>query len=235
MESWQEAQLQSVLRSENESELFTVLSRAAVELGFEYCAYGMRMPLPVAKPRLFVVNNYPTAWQQRYAQNNYIAVDPTVAHGMRSVTPLVWSKVLSQEPAFWDDAHAHGLRVGWAQSCFDGRGVGGMLSLARSAEELSIEELRSHSMKMSWLAQAAHEGMSRLLVPKLMPESEACLSKREIEVLRWTADGKTAGEVGRIMHIAEATVNFHVNKALSKLGVTNKAAAAIKVAFLGLL
>lgn len=235
MESWREAKLDAVLQAKNENDLFAVLSRTAIELGFEYCAFGMRMPLPVAKPRLFIINNYPQAWQQRYAQMNYIAIDPTVAHGMRSVTPLPWSRVFGQERDFWDDARAHGLHAGWAQSCFDGRGVGGMLTLARSSEDLGAEELQAHSIKMSWLAQAAHEGMARLLVPRMMPEAEIGLSKREIEVLRWTADGKTAGEVGRIMHIAEATVNFHVNKALAKLGATNKAAAAIKVAFLGLL
>lgn len=88
---------------------------------------------------------------------------------------------------------------------------------------------------MSWLAQAAHEGMAQLLVSKLMPGAAVDLSAREIEVLRWTAEGKTSRDVGEIMHIAERTVNFHVNNALIKLGTANKTAAAIKAAMLGLL
>lgn len=81
----------------------------------------------------------------------------------------------------------------------------------------------------------AHEGLPRLLVPKLMPEAAAKLTVREIEVLRWTADGKTSSEVGEIMHISERTVNFHVTNTLLKLGAANKTGAAIKAAILGLL
>src|SRR5487761_1973350 len=127
MESWQEAQLQSLLSAETELEFFSALTKAAAELGFEYCAYGMRMPLPVSKPRVFMLNNYSKSWQERYAQESYLAVDPTVAHGMKSVMPLVWSEeVFSLCRPFWEDARAHGLQFGWAQSCYDARGVGGL-------------------------------------------------------------------------------------------------------------
>lgn len=236
MNSWQETQIQSLLSAETEIDLFAALSRAANELDFEYCAYGMRMPLPISRPKLFMLNNYSQDWQQRYTQENYLAVDPTVAHGSRSVTPLVWAdKVFATCRPFWEDARAHGLRVGWAQSCHDAKGVGGLLTLARSHDDLSPKELGDRSLKMSWLAQAAHEGMAQLLVSKLMPEAAVDLSTREIEVLRWTAEGKTSRDVGEIMHIAERTVNFHVNNALIKLGTANKTAAAIKAAMLGLL
>ncbi len=236
MDSWQETQIQSLLSADDEIELFAALSRVAAELGFEYCAYGLRMSLPVSNPKVFMLNNYPHDWQRRYVQENYLAVDPTVAHGSRSVMPLVWAdKVFAKCRPFWEEARAHGLQVGWAQSCHDAKGVAGLLTLARSHDDLSPKELGDSSLKMSWLAQAAHEGMSRLLVSKLMPESTVELTAREIEVLRWTAEGKTSSEVSQIMHIAERTVNFHINNALFKLGATNKTAAAIKAAILGLL
>ncbi len=236
MDSWQEVQIQALLSAETELDFFSALSDAAGELGFEYCAYGMRMPLPVSKPRVFMVNNYSMTWQERYAQENYLSVDPTVAHGMKSVMPLVWSeRIFSSCRPFWEDARAHGLQFGWAQSCYDAKGVGGLLTLARSNDDLSESELRSHSLKMSWLAHIAHEGLSNLVVAKLMPEAAIELSPREVEVLRWTAEGKTSSEVSEILHIAERTVNFHVNNALAKLGAANKTAAAIKAAMLGLL
>jgi LuxR family transcriptional regulator, quorum-sensing system regulator SolR len=236
MDNWQEAQLQSLLSAETETALFATMSRASYDLGFEYCAYGMRMPLPISRPKVFMLNNYPPEWQRRYAQGDFLAVDPTVAHGARSVMPLVWTETLFAGcRTFWEEARAHGLRVGWAQSCHDARGVGGLLSLARSHDDLLPKELDNVSLRMSWLTQAVHESMARLLVPKLMPEVAVNLSARELEVLRWTAEGKTSDEVGAIMCIAERTVNFHVNNTLIKLGATNKTAAAIKTAMLGLL
>ncbi|MQR00861.1 autoinducer binding domain-containing protein [Glaciimonas soli] len=236
MLSWEEEQIQSLLSAKTETAFFAVLSRIALKLGFDYCAFGMRLPLPIADPKVITLNNYSTSWQQRYTQENYIAVDPTVSHGMKSTLPLVWSdEVFSKSRAFWEDAQSHGLRIGWAQSCHDRRGVSGLLSLARSNDQFSISELNDISLKMSWLTQAAQQGLSRLLVPKFLPEANADLTPREIEVLRWTADGKTSNEVGDIMHISERTVNFHVTNALIKLNAPNKTAAAIKAAMLGML
>ena len=70
---------------------------------------------------------------------------------------------------------------------------------------------------------------------KVLPETEVKLSDREITVLRWTADGKTSGEISELLGIAERTVNFHINNAVAKLGTTNKLAAAIKATVLGML
>ncbi len=233
---WQDQQLSGLLGATSEAEFFTALASAASDLGFEYCAYGMRTPLPMSNPRLVMLNNYSAEWQQRYAQENYLMVDPTVAHGMKSVMPLIWAEpVFEASRPMWEDAHAHGLKVGWAQSSYNALGVGGLLTLARSNEALTTVELRQNSANMSWLVQAAHEGMSRILDAKRPPEKLVALTAREVEVLRWTADGKTSGEIGQIMNIAERTVNFHVNNSLEKLGAVNKTACVIKAAMLRLL
>ncbi len=42
------------------------------------------------------------------------------------------------------------------------------------------------------------------------------------ECLRWAADGKTSGEIGQLLHLAQSTVNFHLNKAMHKLQVCNR-------------
>jgi len=63
----------------------------------------------------------------------------------------------------------------------------------------------------------------------------APLSKREIEILKWTTEGKSAWAVGRILSISENTVNFHVRKLLSKLAVSSKHQAVAKARSLGLI
>lgn len=233
---WQATQTEALRSAANESEFFNVLAAAARSLGFDYCAYGMRMPLPLSSPKMFMLNNYPTAWQERYAKENYLAIDPTVAHGIKSVAPLVWTESTFKScPSFWADASAHGINVGWAQSSYDPRGAVGMLTLSRSHDAISEKELLSSSMQTSWLVQAVHEGMTRLLEANRPSSAAVVLTPREIEVLRWTADGKTSGEVGEIMSIAERTVNFHINNCLEKLGAANKTAGVIKAVMLRLL
>jgi len=77
--------------------------------------------------------------------------------------------------------------------------------------------------------------MSRCLTSRLMQEADAKLSNREIAVLRWTADGKTSGEISRILNISERTVNFHINDVVTKLNAVNKTSATVKAAMIGLL
>jgi DNA-binding NarL/FixJ family response regulator len=51
------------------------------------------------------------------------------------------------------------------------------------------------------------------------------LSRREIEVLRLVARGRTNAEIGRDLLISEATVKTHLLRAFGKLGVSDRTAA----------
>ncbi|MBD2516015.1 response regulator transcription factor [Nostoc sp. FACHB-973] len=53
------------------------------------------------------------------------------------------------------------------------------------------------------------------------------LSKRELEVIRLMATGKTNQEIGAVLQISEGTVKYHVNNILSKLGVSDRIQAVI--------
>lgn len=48
------------------------------------------------------------------------------------------------------------------------------------------------------------------------------LTAREIEVLRWVANGKSAWEIGEILHITKRTVDEHVQTSVRKLGAVNR-------------
>lgn len=238
MENWQEDQLNALLKAGSTQDFFSHLTSIAHDLGFDYCAYGLREQLPISQPRVITLNNYPAKWQEIYQRRNYLLIDPTVYHCMHSVLPIVWSdNIFDSSRELWEEARSFGLRHGWAQSSRGPRGVGGMLTLARSDENLSHLELRDKHSKMAWLSQVALVGMSRCLPTKLIrsTESQPQLTQREITVLRWTADGKTSWEISEILGISERTVNFHINNALSKFGVPNKIAATVKALVLGIL
>lgn len=231
-----EDQLHALLAVKCENNLFEMIVSNARELGFEHCAYGLRMPLPLIQPKIVMFNNYPPDWQIRYQDKNYFTVDPTVQHGMRSQLPVIWTDaLLAPAREFWEDARSFGLNIGWAQASRDVNGVGGMLTLARSSDSLSGAELQDKRLKMTWLTQMAHSGMSQLLTAKMIPEFGVKLTCREIEVLRWTGDGKTSAEIADIVNITERTVNFHINNAMTKLNAANKAAAVVRAAMLGML
>lgn len=236
MKPWQDDLLTALQSIDTQEALFDELRKEAWRLGFDHCAYGMRLPLPLSRPRTILLNNYPEGWQRRYAEENYLQIDPSVRHGMSSQVPLVWAaESFHEAPAFWEDARSHGLCHGWAQSSKGLNGVQGMLTLARSGEALSESELRKNGCRLVWLTQVAHLCLNKLISARLLPEQDTQLSSREIAVLRWTADGKTSGEISDILGLSERTVNFHIGNAMVKLNCANKTAATVRAALLGLL
>jgi LuxR family transcriptional regulator, quorum-sensing system regulator SolR len=236
VQSWQDDQLQSLTTAKSEQALFGALTKLVRDEGFDVCSYGIRPPVPVSNPRIFVFDNFPKAWHQQYHSQRYVEIDPTVKHGLRSMMPLVWTdEVFSSAQHFWEDARSQGLRYGWAQPCRDPCGVAGMLTVARDQEALSDKELKAKVPRLLWLTQVAHQSMSRLVMPRAVPEAQYQFTAREIAVMRWTAEGKTSSDIAGILRISTRTVNFHVQNVITKLNVSNKTAAAIRLAVLGLL
>ena len=61
------------------------------------------------------------------------------------------------------------------------------------------------------------------------------LTQREIETMRWTAEGKTSCDIAIILGISESTVKFHISNVIIKLDCTNKTAASVRLILLELL
>jgi two-component system, NarL family, nitrate/nitrite response regulator NarL len=53
----------------------------------------------------------------------------------------------------------------------------------------------------------------------------AILSPRELEILKLTANGMSAPDIGRHLHLSPATVKTHLKSLYEKLGVSDRAAA----------
>lgn len=222
--------------AESLEELYQGLVNAARMLGFDYFAFGLRVAVPLTAPRFELLNNYPGTWQQTYHDNGYLSCDPTIKHGSETIMPVLWSEELfSGARPLWEDARSHGLEHGWAQSSYFSSGVSGLLTLARSGEEISEQELSHKTPLLVWFNQLAQVGLHKFLLPKISAPSGIHLTSREAEILRWTADGKTAYEISVILSIAERTVNFHLNNILKKFQVNNKITAAVQAVALGLI
>lgn len=219
-----------------EANLLDVLAMATSELGFEYCAVGMRLPLPLSNPRTIMLGNYALAWRERYASAQYLNADPTVAHALVSTRPVLWSdEVFVNATDLWEDVRGHGLPIGWAQPVHDIRGIATLLTLARSHEVVSPREMGDKAPQVAWLGQVVHAALAGMQA--FAPDSATAvkLTEREADVLRWAGDGKTASETAHILGVAERTVIFHIENATRKLGAANRTAAVLKAAMLRLI
>jgi LuxR family transcriptional regulator, quorum-sensing system regulator SolR len=236
VKAWQDDQFNGITSARTEHQLFEELVKLVRKEGFDLCSYGIRAPFPLTQTRITVHDNFPVRWHSQYRSQGYIGIDPTVRHAVRSLQPLVWSDdVFSDARDFWEDARSQGLRYGWAQPCRDPTGVAGMMTVARSEDPISIAELQLKVPRLMWLTQTAHVAMTGMVMQKLMPEAQLAFSNREVDVMRWTAEGKTSAEIAEILRISDRTVNFHIGNVVAKLNTSNKTAAAIRLAMMGVL
>lgn len=236
MEQWKEEDMHALLQGRSTQSFFDYFADDAKDNGFEYCAFGMILPVPITSPKTIFHNNYPQEWWKKYQESNYLQVDPTVRHALTSTAPLLWtSDTFSLAQEFWQDANSHGLKHGWAQPARDPRGTIGLLSLSRKVQAIESSELTNNAARLHHMAQVLLVGITDIVLPTLLPESLSRLTLREKEVLRWTADGKTSYEIGMILSISFGAVNFHINNAVAKLNACNKTQAVVKAVLLGLL
>lgn len=236
MRCWQVEQLRLVNECVGDTQTFSTVVSEAQRLGFEFCSFGMKSPVPLVAPKVAWCSNYPPAWQARYNECQYLRVDPTVAHAIVSDESVVWSdEVFAACPDLRREAGAHGLVHGWAQPRRDARGMVSLLTLARREPPLEPAELAHKADRLQWLSHLCHEGMLKAWGQVLAASVEGELTAREREVLRWSCEGKTSSEVAQILGVTEATVNFHTRAACAKLGATNRTAAAVRAALMGLL
>jgi DNA-binding NarL/FixJ family response regulator len=73
------------------------------------------------------------------------------------------------------------------------------------------------------------------LVNQVRRPATQTLSGREVEVLGLVAKGLTNADIGRALHISEATVKTHLLRTFGKLGVSDRTAAVTTAMALGML
>ncbi|MFY9895042.1 MAG: MEDS domain-containing protein [Xanthobacteraceae bacterium] len=90
--------------------------------------------------------------------------------------------------------------------------------IAVSSAAAVLEVAQAHQ-----LAVARQRG--EWVVVETVPAAAHVLTLREREVLWWAAQGKSAWEIGEILHIAKRTVDQHTQNAARKLGAVNRTQA----------
>jgi DNA-binding CsgD family transcriptional regulator len=213
-----------------------------------FCYLGLKGDAtrdPLAKPReedVIFLTNVPVGWTDHYLEENYQDDDPIIKECLTQRLPVSWTEKRkaqtrsSREAAVLADAFDFGIRRGFTVPIHGPAGELGIMSLY---SDLSDREfLKSTDVgryEIHTVSMYLHDAIQKALavnedIPKPIP-----LTEREVEILQWTAIGKTAWEIGSILKISERTVNFHLQNLMGKLGVHNKTHAAAKAMSFGLI
>ncbi len=110
----------------------------------------------------------------------------------------------------------------------------GFLSVSRSSLLGKMMPEDEIELRLQMLVQLSLLALTRLEDEMVMPP-EMKFSKREREILKWTAEGKTSAEIAIILSISENTVNFHQKNMQKKFNAPNKTQIACYAAATGLI
>jgi LuxR family transcriptional regulator, quorum-sensing system regulator BjaR1 len=89
-----------------------------------------------------------------------------------------------------------------------------------------VEAARQVRRALHLMALYAYGKAVELCLPKKFPQPRL-LTKREREVLQWTAAGKTAWEISQILGVAESTIIAHLKSAAAKYDTSNRVATVV--------
>jgi len=179
---------------------------------------------------------YPDSWIKRYLQMGYIDVDPVIREGFLRTLPFDWRELeisTQAEMAFLMDAFAHQVGPhGYSIPVRSKNGHRALFSIAfAGSPDEWAEFLRVNQPALVLIANRLH----RRVISEVLGESDTHLTTREIECLRWVAQGKSAPEIADILKISSHTARDYLKSSRFKLDCVTSAQAVSKAVKLGLL
>jgi LuxR family quorum-sensing system transcriptional regulator CciR len=234
--------IESCNRAATPEHIFNIFRGAAERLGYDRVALAAVTPparhtlgLTVSSPA--ITANVPEEWIQHYTANGYEVFDPVMLRTPQSAEPLVWDN-LTRETSL-----SPKQRRVMAESRDAGLLNGVSIPLHGPRGETYVVSLATHS---ALLTQATDLAKLHILAVQFMISyarqrrgangaSSTRLTDRERECLTWTARGKSAWSIGKILGVSEHTVNFHLKRAMAKLEAANRMQAVVAALRLGLI
>ncbi|WP_060508704.1 autoinducer binding domain-containing protein [Pseudomonas sp. NBRC 111124] len=224
MLQWNHEHLHQLINESTPQKVFDLAVHLAQDLDMAFLGLKLRIQLAAQSPRLYLYSNYPEAWIERYQRDEFYKQDAAATRSHSSTMPILWTDELYKEvPEFREQACAHGLRHGWTQSLHDLQHNESQVSVCRPSNTVDITELYDKAGKVQWLCHTLHAIVSEHHLALLSKPMK--MSDREIEVLKWSAAGKTAADVACILSLSQSTVNFHIRSVITKTNAANKAGA----------
>lgn len=223
-------------------ELQRSLEEFCASVGYRHFTYisgkvvaGRRVTNFDPRERPFRLTNLPEDWQGEYSKQQYYDHDPVMLFALYNLLPERWTNIIHRQELtprqtkIIGNANEAGLRDGLIVPVHGPGGEFAVLSLSHSeTDKQALSNVEADDALIHLFALRFHS-IARAQLNPVEPEPPVDLTTREIDVLFWTAEGKSSWDIAQILGISEATVNFHIGSAKRKLGVYSKPHAVAKM------
>ena len=216
-----------------------VLRKTCLAHGFRYFSV---ITLPIAESNedntiagLATISSWPPELISEYDRLGLARNSPVLDQLRKQITPLVFTidEVNNARPgkepeSATDLFRRFGLTMGVYFPVHDSHSLRHAVSFMGDRGPLSVEELSTLSMFATMLIEQIS------VISSADHAAKSVLNDREVEILKWTAEGKTSPEIARLTGLSEHTVNHYATIATKKLGCSNRTQAVVYAIRLGL-
>lgn len=233
--SWRN-RMQLAFRTGSEiAHITRIIEQQAVELEFDFYALFIRHPVPFTRPKTFFYSNYPPKWIEYYLHEDLAQRDPVLKKCCSPGAMWLWGDDMPTEGQFvLQAAREHGIYQGVSCSVMAKNRSVGILSLSSADPSKMIALTTEIELKLQYISDLSMAALIEMDdISMLATKLE--LSERELEILKWTAEGKTSAEISLILSISENTVNFHQKNMQKRFNAPNKTQIASYAAAIGLI
>jgi LuxR family quorum sensing-dependent transcriptional regulator len=204
-----------------------------VELAGFDSVFALRVPTAAAAAAVageadVLMTSRSTEWLTRYLSGGLLVCDPMLREARTRLRAVSWADVRrrlrpgSEGRAVLALAAEFGMDSGLTVPVFEASGAVGFVDVA--GRGVVVDDV----LRASVTAASLHTyGRLAALTSKRAASATVALTTREIEVLRWIANGKSDWQIGKILPISAKTVNYHAENVKQKFDVSTRIQAVV--------
>lgn len=179
---------------------------------------------------LIVASGFPDHWLDAYISETLVQQDPIVKYALSTTTPFMWSEITrlteltEQQSAFLERRKIEVDGDGLAVQVFGPQGRAGYVGIGLVPPQLPLSSEKALLFQMA--CEAAH--LRYIAILRDQGTEIPPLTRREKEVLRWTARGKSNSVIGEILGLSPNTIDSHLRRIFAKLGTNDRITAVVR-------
>jgi DNA-binding CsgD family transcriptional regulator len=221
-------------------ELFSVYLKAVGRHGLDRALFALITDhSDIGKPAgIGVIHNFPQDWMAHYFEQGYDRIDPVPIYGASQFGAYKWDEVPQRMDLTKTQQRCLNLGIEAGLNHGVATFLRGIRNQVAGVSLASSEKKDAFDGKIDLITAYSNHFYAKYRLMHEIRDPEPVnlfLTPQEKEILEWVAEGKKDFEVGEIMMISEATVNFHMRNIMKKTNSHNRVTAVVKALAYGLI
>ena len=210
-----------------------ILELEAAGILFQHAILVVKSPVPFTRPSFYLMTGEGQPTLHQGGDGRFSGLERMASRSFASADVVIWSQALDSDNSVrWaspkSELGAHGITyaaMGADSTLYS-------ISYTRNGPAVTEGEKSAAAWKLRYLNDLVRRYCVAL---NLFECGASALTTREIEILRWTADGKCTNDVAAILGISGNTVNYHLKQISKKMNCNTKLQAATYAAAINII